>query len=128
MADLPCFPMTRSPSQWPATSARHLGGPVLDGPHAADLRARALLPAAGFALLAAGAQDDPVLRQFAFRRGVDPGVNGLVRHGHPGFSPMPLIAQPARYLLRRPAFLQVAGQPLAQFRLGVYFAFLRAAS
>jgi hypothetical protein len=39
-----------------------------------------------------------------------------------------LVAQPARYLFRRPAFPQVAGHPAAQSRLGVYFACLRAAA
>jgi len=81
-------------------AARRLGGPVLDRPHADNLRAQGLLAPAGFALLTAGAQDNPGTRQLAFRLGVDPGVNSLVRYGHPGFSPMALIAQSARYLLR----------------------------
>ena len=81
-------------------AARRLGRPLVDGPHPDDLRARALLAPAGFPLLTAGAQDNPGTGQLAFRLGVDPGIDCLVRYGHIRFSPGPLEAQPARYLLR----------------------------
>ena len=59
-------------------AACDLGGPVLDGARADDLRAEGLLAAAGFPLLAPGAQDNPGTLRLSFRVGVDPGVNGLV--------------------------------------------------
>src|SRR5712692_7749772 len=107
-------------------AALDLGGPVPDRDHPDDLRARGLLAAAGPALLTAGAQDDALPRQLAFRLGVHPGVDRLVRNGQCSLSPAPAIDQPARYLLRRPAFLQIRGDALFQVRIGVYLAFLRA--
>src|SRR5260370_34353723 len=106
--------MTRSPSQWPGTwrpaasAGRSSIGRMPD-----DFRARGLLPAAGLAFLAAGAQDDPGTRPLVFRVRVDPGVDCLVRYGHVRLSPPLFVAEPARYLLGRPAFLQVAGDPFA---------------
>ena len=101
-------------------TASDLGGPVFDRAHSDDLRACGLLPSTGFALLTASAQDNPGTRQLAFRLGAYPRVNCLMRYGHARFSPMGLIAQSARYLLRQPAFLRVARHPAAQFQVSVY--------
>ena len=101
--------MTRSPSQWPGTCLPPPRPSVVDRPHPGDPRARDLLAPAGFPLLAASAQDNPGTGQLAFGLGEDPRVDCLARYGHARFSPGPLVAQPARYLLWRPAFHQVAG-------------------
>jgi len=98
-----------------------LGGTLVDGAHAHDPGSRWVAAAAGTAVGAPGAQQDPLPGQFALGQRVDPAVDGLMRHPASLLSGV-FVAQPTGDLVRGVAGPQPGQHLRAQPRVGVQLA------